>query len=436
MSTPGFEIVPPTTSISQLPKVLSNPIPVIEENLKKYGDPYGVRMGDGKISIVSTNPSIVQHVLQKKHRNYSKSDIQTEKIATFIGKGLLTLDGQEWLRQRKLIQPGFHKKKIDSIKEKMEHAIVVFYENLLKDTSEHSPIDIHEKMMQLAFKIVSYSLFGDSVTPEQMQRLRHAIEVAQVVVTKLIRLPFLSWWYEWSGIKSRALKLVNESCKDLLSIIHQRRKEGEKGDLLDMLLEARYEDTGTCMSDQQLIFELMILFVAGHETTANSLSWTFYSLARHPDVLKKLRNEISSGNTAYTRQVINESMRLFPPAWFTDRLALVSDEIEGIHIPKNSLMINYIYGLHRNQSTWERADKFDPDRFEEGKHIIPYSFLPFGGGPRSCIGMQFAMMEMELAVYHFVSRFQFELVNQKEVSLKPLVTLRPKGPINMKVAPL
>ena len=432
MANKGFEIIPPLVALSKIPRILHNPIPVFKENLTKYGDPYGVRMGN-KMAMLTSRPEIVQHFLQKNHRNYNKSDIQTEKLAMFLGKGLLTLDGSEWLRQRRLIQPGFHREKIEAVKEKMDDAITEFYDQLSKEMKPEASIDIHDQMMVLAFKIVSNSLFGSSASENQIKQLRYAIQVSQVALIKLMRLPFLEWWFNITGMKDHALKQIDKSCEDLLDIIHTRRREGTKGDLLDMLMEAKYEDTGEYMTDQQLLFELMILFVAGHETTANSLSWTFYLLAKNPDILTKLRKEIDNGDKTYLKQVINESLRIYPPAWITDRLSIEEDEVAGIHIPKNTLMAGYIYGIHHNPNFWDEAQTFNPDRFSPDKSIVPYTFLPFGGGPRLCIGMQFALMEMELAITHFIQRFDFQLTSKEEVLLKPLVTLNPRGPIEMKI---
>lgn len=429
----GFDIIPAPVVLSKIPRMLHNPIPVVLENLKKYGDPYGVKMQD-KMAIVTTRPTIIQHFLQKNHRNYHKSDIQTEKLAMFLGKGLLTLDGKEWLKQRRLIQPGFHRQRIEGIRGKMELSVAQFYEKLFAEKKENGVFNIHSEMMKLAFQIVSSSLFGSSASDKQVAQLRRAIEVSQKSLIKLIRLPFLEWWFKLSGSLQKALDLVNVSSKDLLEIIGNRRSSGaNNGDLLDMLIEAKYEDTGKNMTDQQLLFELLILFVAGHETSANSLSWTIYLLAKHPDVLDKLRKEITGGNMDYCHRIINESLRMYPPAWLTDRMAIHEDQVDGIHIPAGSMMVSFIYGTHHHPDFWIDPEKFNPDRFATDKERAPFTFLPFGGGPRLCIGMQFAMMEMEIALTQFVQKFDFELADGDHIEMKPMVTLGPRGPINMKL---
>jgi cytochrome P450 len=214
---------------------------------------------------------------------------------------------------------------------------------------------------------------------------------------------------------------------------------------MQMLLDARYEDTGKGMNDQQLIDEAAILFIAGHETSANSLAWTLYLLAQHPEVLHKLKAELTAvapnrvpsfndlRQLTYLTQVINESMRLYPPAWITDRVALNDDELNGIPIPKGTVISIFIYGLHHQKKRWQDPEAFRPERFrpEISKTKHAFSFMPFGGGPRLCIGNNFAMMEMQLTLAAVLRRFNLRLPPGFEVSPKPLITLRPAKEILM-----
>lgn len=229
-------------------------------------------------------------------------------------------------------------------------------------------------------------------------------------------------------------------------LIAKRRASGiQRDDLMQMLLDSRYEDTEEGMTDQQLIDEAAILFVAGHETSANTLSWTLYLLAQHPDVLKKVKAELNTvcpgraptfaelRQLTYLTQVINESMRLYPPAWITDRVPLEDDQVNGITIPKGTMVSVFIYGLHHQKESWNEPEVFRPERFnnENRKNRPPFSFMPFGGGPRLCIGNNFAMMEIQLVLAAVLRRFKIRINTDYPISVKPLITLRPANGIRM-----
>ncbi len=432
----GYKVVPFPVLLSRLPKALRDPIDVFNRNLSEFGDPYAASMGDGRVGVITTKPAIIQHVLQKNHRAYEKSDLQTKKLARFLGHGLLTLEGKEWLRQRRLIQPGFHKEKIMGLSDLMQSTIDTYFEGLSARTRAGGVIGMHEEMMKLAFHIVGSSLLGTNVTQKDIDQLRQGVDLSQQVLVKLIRVPFLEWYFKLKGSYGKAIRATRASQDLIMSYVRKRRDDAHHhDDLLDMLLHARYEDTKETMTDQQLLFELMVMFVAGHETSANALTWTLYLLASHPEVRERLLTEMHNSDSTYMRQVINESLRLYPPAWITDRVALQDDEVAGIKIPKGAIVISYIYGTHHHPELWPDPEKFDPGRFHPDENIAPFNFLPFGGGPRLCIGMQFALMEIEMVLRSFLERFHFELVDRVPVKKKPLITLNPQGPVSMKVTP-
>lgn len=435
MSDLGFKIIPKHVILSRLPRVLKNPVPVFDQNLKEYGNPYGVYMGDGKLGILTTKPEIIRHVLQKNHRNYEKSDIQTKHLAAFLGRGLLTLEGEEWLRQRRLIQPGFHKQKIENLKQLMEQTIHEQLDGFMESGQQRKVVDMHSEMMNMAFHIVARSLLGTEIDHQDISQIRESVDASQYMLIRLIRLPFLTWYYRLNGRLGKAYRMVDETNARIMEHVKQRRQsETSHDDLLDMLLNAKYEDTGESMTDQQLLFELLIMFVAGHETSANALTWCLYLLSQHPEELEQIRSLTGAQQTTYIRQVIQEAMRLYPPAWITDRMALEEDEVSGIRIPKGSVVVSYIYGAHHHADWWPDPEKFDPNRFteENSKLHVPFSYLPFGGGPRLCIGMQFALMEMELVLKYFLERFDFLSPKQK-VEINPLITLNPRGSMPMEI---
>lgn len=435
MSDFGFNIIPRHVILARLPRVMKNPIPVFNQNLKEYGDPYGVQMGKNKLGILTTKPEIIRHVLQKNHRNYEKSDIQTKKLASFLGRGLLTLEGDEWLQQRRLIQPGFHKQKIESLRQLMEVTILEQLEHLVDPGQSKKMVDIHSEMMNMAFHIVARSLLGTEIDHQDIVQMRESVDASQYMLIRLIRLPFLTWYYKLNGMLTKAYSLVDETNERLMRHVQKRRQSGQShDDLLDMLIHAKYEDTGEGMSDQQLLFELLVMFVAGHETSANALTWCIYLLSRHKEVLVKIRELEGEEQTNYIRQVIQEAMRLYPPAWLTDRLALEEDEVAGVRIPKGAMVVCYLYGTQHHPDWWSDPEKFDPDRFSPGqvKDHEPFSYSPFGGGPRMCIGMQFAIMEMEMVLKHFLHHFDFKCITNN-VDMNPLITLNPRGSIDMEI---
>ena len=439
-----FPQIPRSKTIMNALEFVKNPIPILMENVKEYGDTFFFYMGGVRHAVLSTNPDFNQHVLQKNNKNYVKSFLQTDMLAKYVGDGLLTSNGDYWLRQRRLIQPGFHRKKIANLTGIINPVIESYFENL--DLKKDGPIDIYEAMMELTFTIIAKSLFSTGVNEEDVNELGDNISKIQKFLVKQIRQPYLNWWFGLSGQEKKHLALTDVSSKIILDIISERRKTNESyDDLLDMLLASRYSDTGEGMTEKQLIDESVILFVAGHETTANAMAWISYLLSKNPQVVEKLRQEYRENlgdktpdfedlkNLTYTKKVINESLRIYPPAWITDRVALEDDVINGVKIPKGTMIMNFIYGAHQDPRYWVEPDKFIPERFDEEnmKQMHSFNYFPFGGGPRLCIGNNFSIMEMQLILAYVIRRYDFSLVPNQEIIAQPLVTLRPQNGILM-----
>lgn len=405
-------------------------------------------MGGFKKAIFTIDPEIIQHVMQKNNRNYRKSEIQTEMLGQFAGKGLLTSEGDYWLRQRRLIQPGFHRAKLAALSDVMLKVVQESFTDIDAFAKENQAFDISHEMTKMAFQVVAKSLFTTSVQEKDLLILSKNVQEIQEYIVKRIRQPYLIWWFYLSGKDKRQFQIAKESKDIILKIIRERRESGSShNDLLDMLLASRYEDTNEGMTDQQLLDESLILFVAGHETSANALAWTFYLLCKYPDAAKKIREEYQTvvgdrkiefadfPKLTFTTQVIQESMRLFPPAWITDRLANEMDEIKDFTFPKDIMVAPYIYGLHRSKKIWDAPNDFKPERFtkENLKKKPAFSYMPFGGGPRLCIGNNFAMMEMQLVVLELLKRYDFSLIENQKIEPMPYITLQPKYGIKMRV---
>ncbi|MBK8502441.1 MAG: cytochrome P450 [Saprospiraceae bacterium] len=440
-------LVPRYLSVLRAAKFITNPIPVLDSHLRQFGPNYLFHIGGFKKGFLTTDPEIIQHVLQKNHRNYRKSDIQTGLLAHYIGNGLLTSEGEYWLKQRRLIQPGFHRKRLASLVGLMNLEIQLAIKRWTDLATQEAAVDIYKEMHLLAFRIVAKTLFSTGLDEPRMEKLSAQITQVQKFIVKQIRQPYAHWWFKISGQIGQHEEISQATKQILIDIISTRMQSGvAHDDLLQMLLDARYEETGESMTLQQLLDECLIIFVAGHETTANALSWAFYLLAKNPRHIDLLRQESSSWMTekqplfehlprlTYTHQVIEEVMRLYPPAWIIDRVAQDQDEAGGFRIAKGTMMILYTYGTHHNPGLWPKQDQFEPERFNEERRseIHPFAYFPFGGGPRLCIGNNFALMEMQLILTQLFHHFDFELISQK-VEMLPLITLRPEKALMFRI---
>lgn len=409
-------------------KQVKNPVGTMEESMAKFNGTYAVNLGLKRM-IVTQDPGFIDYVLRVNHKNYHKSAIQTEQLGKFLGKGLLTSNGEYWLKQRRLIQPGFHIDKIQALYAIIKKTV----DDFLDKFPAGKEIDVYPLMHNLAFQIVINSLFNVKVPIEDQRQLSDFIREVQEFVIKEVRQPHKNWWFSISGEVKRNLSKAYGARRIIRKIIHQRKESNQKyNDLLDMLLDARYEDNGKAMHEDQIIDEILILLIAGHETTANALSWTLYLLATHPDELKKLREATLNLNVHECvandslNSVIKESMRLYPPAWISDRVALADDTYKNYSFPKGSIIIIFYYGLHRDEAHWKNSADFIPSRFEKkhhGKDQLKF-YYPFGSGPRLCIGNNFAMAEMVIFLHAFIQRFHITPVNRIP-RINPLVTLRP-----------
>lgn len=433
--------IPRLKTLLNAPRFLRDPISLIEGNIRRYGDTYRFQMGKHP-GILTANPGMIQHVLQKQHRRYIKSPPHFEKLARYLGHGLLTSDGAYWLKQRRLIQPGFHRQRIAGLHQLMDQVIADQLDQL-DERIGNAPVDIYPQMQEMAFQIIARSIFNLYIGDQELAAISHSISALQRYVIKEIRTPFLSPWLRASGQQQKAKRLAEQNDTIILRLIQERKTSGkEMDDLLQMLLDARYED-GSTMSNQQLLDEVKILFVAGHDTSANALAWTWHLLTKHPEWLEKLRAEVDQHlqdqspeledlrHMPLLHQVIQEAMRLYPPAWITDRMAREDDIYQGITIPKGTLLVTFFYGAHHHPDHWENPYTFRPERFtperKKGRH--PAAYLPFGAGPRLCIGNSFAMLEMQLVLAKMIQRYRIRAASMAPVRKRALVTLQPGEPV-------
>jgi cytochrome P450 len=412
--------------------ILKNPLPFHASNFQKLGDIFRLNIGLGKSVLFCRDAGLLQHALQKNQKNYAKSYIQTKDLAKYVGKGLLTAEGEHWQRQRKLIQPAFHKSQLVLLLDTIQQTI--FEE--LKNIKTEKPVDIFPVFNDLAFQTVVKSIFNIAISDADIASLQHTTEATQKMLVQELRQPFLVWWFNLSGKTKKHLDLTQNSRTILKRLVEERKQSNTKhDDLLDMLLSATYED-GTSMEENQLVDEILILFAAGHETTSNALTFTCELLARNPESQAKILEEIRKiktesndimhwiKNASYTKIVIEESMRLYPPAYFIDRVNIEEDSFNGMIIPKGSTLLFSVYEIHRHPDFWTNPAEFIPERFLDENTKFSKNYFPFGAGPRMCIGNNFAMYEMILAIIALVE--QFEIIEKKEpIQIKPLITLKP-----------
>jgi cytochrome P450 len=410
---------------------LKNPISVISRNMNKFSGTYSVFLiGRGKI-ILTEDPDFIQYVLKDNHTNYQKSELSTKTAARLFGNGLLFSNGQFWLKQRRIIQPGFHHSKIQGL-----YGIIInTARNIISGIPLGENIDIYSQMHKLSFSVLIHSLFDINLSAQTISDLSQGFTDLQDFLLKDVNEPFRKLFYAFSGADRMVLR-KSKKIKDILKEIIARRKvdKGTHNDLLDMLLNTRYEDTGAVMTEEQIIDEIHVLLFAGHETTANTLSWLLYLLATHPEVLKKLMSTIENVNiyespqNEYINAVISEAMRLYPAAWMTERVSIKDDAFNGFRFPKGTIVIPFFYGLHRNKKYWSHASDFDPERFifsDPLKSKKVKNFFPFGAGPRMCIGNNFAMAEMAFIIHEFLSHFEISPTDEIP-EMWPLITLRPR----------
>lgn len=416
--------------------ILKNPLPFHASNFQKLGDIFRLNIGLGKSVLFCRDARLLQHALQRNQKNYAKSYIQTKDLAKYVGKGLLTAEGEHWQRQRKLIQPAFHKSQLVLLLDTIQQTI--FEE--LKNIKTEKPVDIFPVFNDLAFQTVVKSIFNIAISDADIASLQHTTEATQKMLVQELRQPFLVWWFNLSGKTKKHLDLTQNSRTILRRLVEERKKSSTKhDDLLDMLLSATYED-GTSMEENQLVDEILILFAAGHETTSNALTFTCELLARNPESQLKILEEVKRikgesndimhwiKNAAYTKLVIEESMRLYPPAYFIDRVNIEEDSFNGMIIPKGSTLLFSVYEIHRHPDFWTNPAEFIPERFLDENTKFSKNYFPFGAGPRMCIGNNFAMYEMILAIIALVE--QFEIIEKKEtIQIKPLITLKPHNAV-------
>ncbi len=411
---------------------------------KQYGDIVRYRIATLTTFLV-VHPDYVKRVLQDNHTNYTKDVLDYKVLKWIVEEGVLLSDHALWLRQRRLMQPAFHRQRIAGLGAMMAQCAHELAESWEAAGTAGQVFDINAEMTRVTMRIVGLALFsldvGDAV--ETVGRTFTALdkELIRRFRTGLFLPPVLP------TPRDRAFQANRRELDGVVNtIIAQRRASGDdKHDLLGMLLSARDEDTGEGMNDDQLRAEVKTLLLAGHETTANALTWVWYLVSQHPEVEAKLHAELAAvlggrlpgvedlPRLTYTRMVIEEALRLYPPAWIVARKAQQGDTFGEYQVPPGSSILISTYVTHRHAEFWDDPERFDPERFspERSEKRHRYAYFPFGGGPRQCIGNTFALMEAQLILATIAQRYRLRLVPGHVVEPNPLITLQPKHGLKM-----
>jgi cytochrome P450 len=410
---------------------------------QQYGDIVRIRLLLWPAYLVN-HPDGVKHVLQENQQNYNKDLYPYQIFKPLLGRGLVTNDGKSWLHQRRLMQPAFHRKRLAAFGSLMTGATVMMLDQWQDLAERAQQLDITAEMLRLTLRIVGQALFNIDLSDET-----HIVGQALITVNKLLS-DYIYAPFPPLNIPTSRNRLIQTAFRTLdqvvQGIINQRRQQNmDTDDLLSMLLSVRDEVTGQGMNDQQVRDEVMTLLIAGYETVSTALVWTWYLLSQYPEMEHRLHSELDIvlrgdqptvehlAELTYTRMVIEEALRLYPPAWIFGRKAIADDGIGGYSIPANSIIVLSPYVTHRHPALWEHPEVFDPERFtpERSAGRPHFAYFPFGGGPRMCIGNNFALMEMQLILATIAQRYKLRLVPGHPVEPEALLSLHPRYGLQM-----
>jgi cytochrome P450 len=430
----GDKRLPPTPSGSGLRQLIRSPLSFFQSIATEYGDVVCYRPAPDTAYLIN-HPDYVRHVLLDNNRNYSKATYSNMIFNKVIGEGLLTSEGEVWRGQRRMMQPAFHHTRLEQLDVMITEATNAMLDQWQRRCAENQPVDLPREMAALTLTVTTRALFGVDLGDEVR-------EVGEIVnrAASLLEKPS----------SPQVIQSVAELSALVDRIIEQRRRDfQDAGELLSSLLMARDEHTGAAMSNEQLRSQIMTLMLAGYETTASALTWTWYLLSRHPWAAERVRQEVRNAlqgrpprysdieQLPYTRMVLNESLRLYPPAWTLGRRALGEDRIGGYYVAPGTVLAVCIYSLHRHPAFWQEPERFDPERFSPqnsvGRHRFAY--MPFGAGPRQCIGNNFGLMEACLIIACMAQRFELHMMPGVEAAPQALFVLRPGRDLLMSLHP-
>lgn len=434
--------------VGSLPFFIRDPLRFARESRLTYGDIYILDLGLSR-AIILNHPRHAQHVLRDNASNYHKGGAVWTFIRSAVGNGLGVSEGAFWLRQRRLMQPHFHHQRLAALTGVMVEAMGESFARWEADRRPGAPFDLAPAFKQLTMQVIFKTLFGTGLSASEMDHVAEAMGFASDFMLQAMVMDSLPRSLPFPGRKRfrDALSTFDEA---VYRIIAQARQQKEPGNhLLAMMLHTADEETGESMDDRQLRDEVAALFLAGYETTSIALSWAVELLTLFPDTLRKLQAEVDAvlgsrpptfadlPKLPYSRRVLQETLRIRPPSPFIPRTAIGDDEIDGYAIPAGSQLISLNYMYHLHPEFWPRPEAFDPERFTpqaaEGRHR--FAWLPFGAGPRLCLGRDFSLLEGQLALVMLVQRYDLQRTSPRAAEPALSITLRPKHGVVVHLQP-
>ena len=408
---------------------------------EEYGDVVRSPVAGGDAFYGLYHPDHIRYVLVENNQNYVKGEIFQRQLS-LLGEGVLNAEGERWRRQRHMVEPAFHPNRIAGYEEPMTD----FTERLVDDYTDGEVRNVHGDMMTLTLEIVAHALFDVDIREAQDDVGRALETVMAHSRRRSARLVNIPDWVPTPG-NVQYLRAANALDSIVSGIIEERRDgDDDSLDVVSMLMTAE-DESGEGMTDEQIHDEVMTLLLAGHETTAQALTYTWYLLATHPEVEQRLLaelDEVLAGDTptvadltalTYTEKVIRESMRLYPPVWGLLREPIADDEIDGYRIPAGKSVGVFQWVTHRDPRFYDDPLAFQPERWTDDfrRNLHPFAYFPFGGGPRRCLGDRFALQESRLVLATMAQSIHFEAIPSTDLELEPAITLRPANGLRMRV---
>jgi cytochrome P450 len=432
--------------VGSIPDLMEDPFGFMTQARETYGDLYRLNLGLTDV-VMLNHPRQIQHVFVDRAQNYSKGGPMWNAVRALLGNGLVVSEGDFWLRQRRMMQPQFHRQRLAGLSDLMISAIDEGLDSWQSESTE-APFDLAPAFNHLTMKVITRTLFGMGLDAKAMDEVSKAATYAVDYILKAIALNALPSWIPAPGRKQyqQAIAQIDKQVYNIIA--SAREKRGSENYMLEMLLDAVDAETGEGMTDQQLHDEVTTLFLAGYETTSVTLAWAFDYLVHHPEMMQKLQMEVDSvlgkrrptftdlANLPYTRMVLQETLRHRPAGWQVMRTAVEDDEIDGYRIPAGSNVVALIYMCHHHPEEWSNPEEFDPERFlpERSERRHKLAWMPFGAGQRMCIGRDFALMEGQLALAMTAQRYQITQAGEPRPRLQLASTLRPAGGVKVKLA--
>ena len=427
--------------VGALPQLSLDAVRFLTTAAQQYGGIFKLPMGFGDAYVLS-QPEHIQHIVQERSSNYVKGRLW-DPLRALLGNGVGVSDGSFWLRQRRMMQPQFHAARLSAMASMLTSTIADGLTQWRPIVHSQTPIDIVQEMGKIALTACTKALLGEDLSIPEASSICRAVHQA----LDTMFLPLIAHWAPpWLPIPgaNRFKESIRSIDRVVYGIIAQRRRAPTLGDdLLSLLLSARDAEGGHTMTDQQLRDEVVTMFLASYEPVVTALAWTWVLLSRHPSVERRLQEEVQSvlggrlptaddlGQLTYSRSVLQEALRLYPPVWLLIREAVEEDVVSGVRIPAGATALGFTYGIHHDARIWPDPEAFDPSRFSRENTVENrrFTYIPFGAGPHKCIGEHYAMMEAQLFLVLLLQRYQVRLVPGQQIRPRATFTLRPSGPV-------